>query len=113
MYEIFKKTLNSELTVYLISNVITEFVYVTEKIYKIKNEVINEIVQNLKDSPNVEFHHGYFPEIIFKIWPTKIKNYGDAVLAAASIKIKIPVYTFDKKFSNQLKNAGGRSVLLK
>ncbi len=113
IYGIFEKALNSELTIYIISNVITEFVYVMDKIYNIKNEEINEIVRDLIETPNVEFHPGYFPDIIFKIWPQKIKDYGDAVLSAASIQLSVPVYTFDKKFSKQLSETGCKSVLLK
>ncbi len=61
------------------------------------------MVKDLLKMPQIEFWEGYFPEIILELWPHKIKDYGDAVLAAASYNFRIPIYTFDKKFYNQLK----------
>ena len=45
---------------------------------------------------------GYFPETIFTFWPDSIRDYGDAVLAAAAKELTLPIYTFDKRFAKYL-----------
>jgi len=100
---IFELFSNADFRINIISNVISEFVYVMDKVYNTKTDNIAQMVTDLIHMPNVEFLEGYFPEKIFNIWPKKIVEFGDSVLAAASLVSKIPIYTFDKKFSTQLK----------
>jgi len=88
----------------LISNVISEFVYVMDKVYKIELAEVSRMVRDLLKMPNLDFVEGNFPEIIFTLWPNKVKDFGDAVIAAASLTTKFPIYTFDKKLSRQLKS---------
>ncbi len=64
-------------------------------------------------NPGIEYHHGYFLNQILALWPDKIKDYGDAVLAAAASELKTPVLTFDKPFSNQLSNTNIPHELIK
>jgi len=39
---------------------------------------------------------------ILHIWPNKMQDYGDAVLAAYAGDNRVPVITFDKIFQKQL-----------
>lgn len=101
MYDLFSG--KDKLNIILISNVISEFVYVMDKIYHLNPIKISVMVQDLLKMPNLDFIEGYYPETIFELWPQKVKDFGDAVISAASISTKWPIYTFDKKLSNQLK----------
>jgi predicted nucleic-acid-binding protein len=101
MYDLFSG--KEKVQIILISNVVSEFVYVLDKIYQVDPSLINSMIQDLLKMPNLEFSQGYYPEVIFALWPQKIKDFGDAVIAAASIYSKCPIYTFDKKLTQQLK----------
>jgi len=109
---IFELLSNEDFRINIISNVISEFVYVMDKVYKIKTGDIAKMVADLLQMPNVNFFEGYFPEMIFKIWPLKISDFGDSVLAAAALVSKIPIYTFDIIFSTQLKKLNSSHLLL-
>ncbi len=102
MDKIFKSTSNMEQEIIIISNVITEFVYVLQSIYKTDDSLIFEMISDLLNNPGITYHNDYFPETILKYWPNQIKDYGDAVVAASATILKIPVYTFDKSFAQQL-----------
>ncbi|MGH7885886.1 MAG: PIN domain-containing protein [Thermodesulfobacteriota bacterium] len=93
--------LNSEILI--ISNVISEFVYTLQSVYKVDLKKISEIINDLLNNPGIKYHNGYYPLEVIKLWPTKIKDYGDAVIASAAIELNATVLTFDKNFSNQLK----------
>lgn len=90
----------------LISNVVTEFVYVLDSVYHADKILITNMVIDLLQNSGVQFHHGYFPDIIFKLWPHSIREFGDAVIAAAAMTLKTPLLTFDRKFSRKLEKLG-------
>ncbi len=94
--------LKSEITI--ISNIITEFIYTLQSFYKVDSKFISKMLNDLFNNPGTKYHHGYFLNSILSIWPDKIKDYGDAVLAAAALEFKTPTLTFDKPFSRQLSN---------
>ena len=112
MLEIFNRAGKLEFQVCIISNVITEFVYVLQKIYNAKPKLISNILIDMNAMPGVYLHHGFFPETLYSIWPDKVKDYGDAFLSAASIELNYPIATFDRKFGNQLIKLGGNFELL-
>jgi hypothetical protein len=60
------------------------------------------MLSDLLKNPGIKHQHGYFISNVLSLWPNKIKDYGDTVLAAAAFELKIPVLTFDKPFSKQL-----------
>ena len=87
---------------YIISNVFTEFVYVMTSVYKIDENMVSGMLSDLLDMPGVIYHHGYFPEKIIELWPTRVKDFGDAVIAAAAYSLDLSVYTVDKLLSKEL-----------
>jgi predicted nucleic-acid-binding protein len=91
-----------EHTIYIISNVITELVFVLETVYREQKSNISDMIGSLLNNQGIEFHHGYFPELIIQLWPSKIKDYGDAVLAAAACELKMSIFTFDRNFGKEL-----------
>ena len=110
VYEILSGKYN--LNICIISNVLSEFVYVLQKIYDVPEDQISQMVRDLLKLPNLDYVEGYFPDIIFNIWPQKIKDFGDSVIASAALTLKIPIYTFDKKLSLQLKRINCKHKLL-
>ncbi len=88
---------------YIVSNVITEYVHVMRSIYDADAVWISKLIQDLWAHPGIEYHHGYFPERILTLWPRRIKDYGDAVLAAAVTEMEVPVLTFDRDFAARMK----------
>lgn len=85
-------------------NVLTEFVYVMEKIYKTKKVQINEIVTDFILMPGIELIHNVEMKDVLKLWPIEIPDFGDAMLAALCKQVKnSSIATFDRKFQNALK----------
>ncbi len=93
---------NFQAEIIIISNIFTEFVYTLQSIYKVDSIFINHMLCDLLKNPGIKHQQGYFMDTILSVWPDKIKDYGDVVLAAAAFELKIPVLTFDKPFSRQL-----------
>jgi predicted nucleic-acid-binding protein len=111
--EIFEDASNLNGEIYIISNVITEFVYTLQTVYRQDPKFISKVLSDLLVNPGIECHHSYNLYIILNLWPGKIKDYGDAVLAAAAVELGIPILTFDKDFSKQLTNSKITHKLLK
>lgn len=104
---------NLKSEIIIISNIITEFVYTLQSVYKVDSSLISGMLVDVFNNPGIKYHHGYFINQILSLWPGKIKDYGDAVLAAAASEFKTPVLTFDKPFSNQLLNTNIPHELIK
>ncbi|MDH5720459.1 MAG: PIN domain-containing protein [Spirochaetia bacterium] len=98
---------------YLTGHIISEFIYVLTKIYKIENNKTNTLIRNLLQIPGIIFLEGYYMDTILNIWPKNILNYGDAVIGAVSIKENIPILTFDKEFSKKLNIINVENIYLK
>ncbi len=110
--DIFERVSSLEQRLVVISNVITEFVYVLTSVYTVSKEKTSQLVYDLLDNPGVEYHHGYFPSKIFELWPNSIKEYGDAVITAATVSLHDPIITFDQTFSRELDTLGIEHTLL-
>ena len=99
---IIEEASNLRLRIHVISNVITEFVYTLQGVYHTQEQLIAELIDDLLETPGIEFQETYNVQNVLAIWPKKIRDYGDAVLAAAAMELSIPVLTFDKRLSRQL-----------
>jgi len=104
--EVIEDASNLICTICLISNVITEFVYTMQIVYGQDSKFISRMLSDLITNPGIEYLHSYNLKLILNLWPNKIKDYGDAVIAAAALELNFHVLTFDKDFSKQL--AGSR-----
>ena len=99
----FELAFHYDIELIVISNVITEFAHVLTNIYSLTPDNVNTIIVDLLETPGIEFEPGYIPKKLFQLWPSKIKNYGDAVLGAFGEYSKIEILTFDLSFSKELK----------
>jgi predicted nucleic acid-binding protein len=85
-------------------NVVTEFVYVMDSVYRIGKAEIRDIVRDFIKLPGVEIVHQLSLKTLFAFWPEKVPDYGDAIIAALCKDIQgTSVATFDRKFKTKLK----------
>jgi predicted nucleic-acid-binding protein len=84
-------------------NVLTEFVFVMDKVYNAPSEKINEILMDFISMPGIEIVHNLDLVQLFSYWPEHFYDFGDAIVAAVCKGIKgASVATFDRKFKNAL-----------
>jgi predicted nucleic acid-binding protein len=89
------------------SHVLTEFIYVMEKIYQVPPEEIKEMVMDFVILPGVRVVQEIDFKTVFDYWPNVIADFGDALVAALCKTQKGSVLlTFDQKLIRQIKTAG-------
>ena len=88
-------------------NVLTEFVYVMDSVYRIGKAEIRDIARDFIKLPGVEIVHQLNLKTLLTFWPAKVPDYGDAIIASLCKDTKgASVATFDRKFKAKLKNLG-------
>ncbi len=102
MAAVFERAAKLEEEILVISNVISEFVYVQLSVYAQEQSLVTGMVGDLLKHPGVQYHHGFFPDSILELWPESFREFGDAVIASAAKHLELPVYTFDRVFRRQL-----------
>jgi predicted nucleic-acid-binding protein len=91
--------------------VLTEFVFVMDKVYGTPKETINSMVRDFITMPGVELYQQTDFSLLLSFWPSKIADFGDALLAATGKAIKgSTIVTFDEKFKSALKKLGLESL---
>ena len=87
--------------------VLTEFVFVMEKVYKVPKETINSMVRDLISTTGIELHQQTDFAQLLSFWPSQIPDFGNALVAATAKAIKgATVVTFDERFKSALKKLG-------
>ena len=87
--------------------VLTEFVFVMDKIYETPKETINAMVRDFIAMPGVELRHETDFAAVLSLWPETIADFGDALVASAGKAIKgAVIVTFDGKFKSTLEQLG-------
>ena len=104
---IFEAAKRSQLTVLCHQNVVTEFVYVLDRIYHVEPITVQSILRDLIDMPGVEVVNELDLSCLLTVCPDKCPDYGDAVLLAFCKGQKdIRLATFDRKFAKVSHNIG-------
>ena len=85
-----------------LSTVVYEFVYVMEKVYSVDTIIIQKMINDLSRTPGVSIKGDYSLRPVLSLWPHKITDYGDAIIAAYALEYSIPILTFDQKFRKEL-----------
>lgn len=84
--------------------VLTEFIFVMDKVYGTPKETINAMVHDFIAMPGVELWQETDFNAVLSLWPSSIADFGDALIAATGKAIKESVIvTFDEKFKSALK----------
>jgi predicted nucleic acid-binding protein len=85
-------------------NVLTEFIYVMDSVYSIPKTEIRDIVNDFIKLPGIEIVHRINLKTLLALWPEKVPDYGDAIIAAlCKDTTGSSVTTFDRKFRIKLK----------
>lgn len=88
-------------------HVVTEFVYVMERIYRIPAVEIAAMVADLIAMPGIEIIQEIDFAVLLSLWPDPIPEFGDAVVASAGKTARgATVVTFDRKLIGRLKLLG-------
>ncbi len=86
---------------------LAEFVFVMDKVYGTPKETINSMLRDFVAMPGVELHQQTDFSVLLSLWPSKIGDFGDALIAATGKTFKGAVMvTFDEKFKTALKKLG-------
>ena len=102
--EVLDRAVRLKVRVLCPQNVLTEFIYVMDTVYDIPKAEIRDIAKDYMDLPGVELVHEINLNTLFKIWPAKVPDYGDAIIAALCKDTRgSSVATFDRKFKAKLK----------
>ncbi len=87
--------------------VLTEFVFVMDKVYGTPKETINSMLRDFVAMPGVEVCQQTDFTVLLSLWPAKIADFGDALIAATGKAMKgATIVTFDLKFKSGLKKLG-------
>lgn len=104
---IFESAANLKAVAICPQNVLTEFVYVMDRVYCSPKEEINRMVKDFLLTPGMEVVHNINLPSLLKLWPWHFSDYGDAIVASLGKELKgAMVATFDKSFRVALKKSG-------
>jgi len=88
-------------------HVLTEFVYVMDKVYQVPKDEIKAMVKDFILLPGVDIIQEINFNTVFTYWPEVITDLGDAIVAAlCKIQKGSILVTFDQKLIRQIKTAG-------
>lgn len=94
-------------------HVLTEFIYVLDRIYQVPKDEIGRMIKDLIEMPGIEVIQEVDFKIILSWWPDPIPDFGDALIAAAGkARSRTMVVTFDRKFVTKLKALGINTSIL-
>lgn len=87
--------------------VLTEFVFVMDKVYNTQKDTINNMLQEFIAMPGVELFQSTDFSTLLSLWPNNIADFGDAMVATTAKTAKgSTIVTFDLKFKATLKKLG-------
>ena len=105
--ELFEQAARLKCTMICPLHVLTEFVYVLERVYRVEPCEINAMVAEFIAMAGVELFHGLDMNILLALWPASVPDFGDAVVATVSrMKKGSSVLTFDRRFARVLHRLG-------
>jgi predicted nucleic-acid-binding protein len=88
-------------------HVLTEFIYVMDRIYNVPKDQINRMVSDLIEMQGIETIQEIDLKAALSFWPDPIPDFGDAVIAAVSMTRKgCAIVTFNRRFAANLKSLG-------
>lgn len=86
-------------------HVLTEFIYVMDRVYNVPKGEIKRMIDDLMEMPGIEIIQEVNFKTVLSYWPEPIPDFGDAVIASVGKTIKgSTIVTFDLKFAVSLKS---------
>jgi len=103
MAGIFEQVAAAQATLLCPQNVITEFVYVMDAVYRQPKTSIKSIAADFIAMPGVRIVDETDFKEVFSLWPEAIDDFGDAMVAICARSTKgATVITFDRQFMRKL-----------
>ena len=107
MAGIFQEVVKLKAVILCSPNVLTEFIYVLDKVYGVPKTDIRRMVKDFLALPGIQLVHEIDFESVLKFWPESLPDFGDAIVASLGTLYKGSVIvTFDLKFMHALKKLG-------
>ena len=95
-----------QLTLSVIPHVVSEFVYVMTRVYGQSASDTARYVDTILDTPGFDYLDFQPIRLVTEWWPTRVVEYGDAVLAATAHASGYAVLTFDRALARRLRRHG-------
>ena len=74
----------------LSSHVLTEFVYVMDRVYQVPKERSNTMLRDFVALPGVTVCHETDQALLLSLWPAAVADFGDAIIAATARHSRAP-----------------------
>jgi len=103
---LFERASRGTLLPLLDQHVLGETVQVFQDVYSLAPGDIARIVKDLCLLPGLERVDRLRDRLLFDPWPDRMRDFGDAVVAAAAMGEACLVDTFDRRFRNTLSRLG-------
>lgn len=105
--EIFEAAALLKCRIFCPQNVITEFVYVMEKVYGVEPVKIQAMVRDFLEMTGVEVMHELDYKTLFTLWPRPVDDFADAIIVTAcKLHKNATIATFDKKLIASMRRLG-------
>lgn len=106
-FALFERAAGREVELLLHQAVLGEFVYVLLNFYRLDPLEVADLLRDLLDLPGAQVVDGISWMRVLDLWPGKVGDFGDAILAAVALTARVDgVATFDKRFIRQLRTLG-------
>ncbi len=104
---LFESAAHMKAVIFCHQHVLTEFIYVLDRIYHIPKNEIGIMIKDLIEMPGIEIVQEVDFNTIFSWWPDPVPDFGDSLIAAVGKTISGSlVVTFDRKLAANLKTLG-------
>ena len=104
---LFESAAHMKAVMFCHQHVLTEFIFVLDRIYHVPKNEIGVMIKDLIEMPGIEIVQEVDFNTIFSWWPDPFPDFGDALIAAVGKTISGSlVVTFDQKFAANLKTLG-------
>jgi predicted nucleic-acid-binding protein len=80
---LFEAAAHMKAVIFCHQHVLTEFIYVLDRIYQVPKEEIGRMIKDLVEMPGIEVIQEVDFKTILSWWPDPIPDFGDALIAAA------------------------------
>lgn len=107
MTAVFDQVAAARAAVHCPHNVIAEFVYVMETVYRQPKPLIKSVIADFISLPGVTIVDKTNIKSVLSLWPEPMGDFGDAIVAASAASFKgAVVITFDRRFMRALSACG-------
>jgi predicted nucleic-acid-binding protein len=104
---LFESAAHMKAVIFCHQHVLTEFIYVLDRIYHVPKNEIGNMIKDLIEMPGIEVVQEFDFDTILPWWPDPVYDFGDALIAAVGKTISgSMIVTFDRKFAADLKTLG-------